>query len=175
MKQKYIISFLLFFLPLTIFAQEGKDFILTMSGDTLYGEIKFSRSSKQVTFYRYGIKKRKTKFQASTISYFGLSDKKDYQKVYTVVKMHPLEEVFVEVLTKGKINLFYYDTSESKHYINGDRYRYFVSTSELRPIKISPRSYKQILKTLMKEHPELVKQLKNYEDVPRIVRKYNQA
>ena len=169
MKQKITISFVCFLLSISMFAQKGKDFILTMNQDTLYGKIKFSRKDKSVTFYH---KKGKTKFRASTIGYFGLHERNKI-KVYKIVRMFPREDVFVEVITEGKINLYYYDTRESKHYINGDKYRYFVSNSELEPIKISPRSYKNILKVFLKEQAALLDEVQDYEDVPRIIKKYN--
>jgi len=170
MIQKITISFICCLLSISMSAQQGEDFILTLNQDTLYGKVKFSRNDKSVIFYH---KKGKIKFQAATIGYFGLHEK-NKMKVYKVARMYPREDVFVEVITEGEINLYYYDTRESKHYINGDLYRYFISNSELEPIKMSPRSYKSILKYFLKEQPDLLEELQDYEDVPRIIKKYNQ-
>lgn len=170
MNRKITISFICCLLSISMSAQQGADFILTLNQDTLYGKIKFSRNDKSVTFRH---NKKKTKFKATTINYFGLQDQNE-MKVYTVATLYPREDVFVEVITEGEVNLYYYDTRQSKHYIDGDEYRYFVGNSELEPIKISPRSYKGILKYFLKEQPALLNELQDYEDVPRIIKKYNQ-
>lgn len=170
MKKNFTFIFLLFFLPLSLFSQRGKDFILTMNKDTLYGKVKINVKSDILTFQYKG---EKVEFHASTIDYFGIH-RKGKTRIYKTLINNWEEYIFVEVLTEGRLNLYYYDTAGNHRYTSADPFRYYIGNESIYPIRMSPRAYKNMMEMMVKDQPDLLAQMGDYEDVPRIIRKYNQ-
>ena len=170
MKRNFTVIGMLLLLPLCLVAQKGKDFILTMNKDTLYGKVKFSGKSDIINFNYKG---EKVDFHASTIDYFGVH-RKGQTHIYKTLINNWKEYIFVEVLSEGRLNLYYYDTAGNHRYTSADPYRYYIGNEEIYPIRMSPRAYKNMMKMMVKDQPDLLTQMGDYEDVPRIIRKYNQ-
>ena len=169
MKKNFTLIGLFCFLPLLLSAQQGQDFILTLSKDTLYGKIKFSTKSDLIIFKYKG---KKVEFHASTIDYFGIYEKGQVD-IYKTLLNNWEEYIYVKVLDEGKLNLYYYDTAGNHRYTSADPYRYYIGREDLYPIRMSPRAYKNMMKWMVTDHPDLLAQMGNYEDVPRIIRTYN--
>ena len=140
-----------------------------MSQDTLYGKIRFSPKAESIAFLHKG---KKTIFHVSTLTYFGIN-RNGKTQVYKILVNHWKEYIFVEVLTEGKLDLYYYDTKYNERYTSSDPYRYYIGTEEINPIRMSPRSYRYILERMFNDRSGLLAQLADYEDVPRIVKEYN--
>ncbi len=170
MKRKFYLFWTLLLLPLFLYSQNDKDFILTLNQDTLYGKVSFNPKAKLVSFRHKG---KKTFFHVSTLTYFGINRNGNTQ-VYKILVNHWKEYIYVEVLSEGKLDLYYYDTKYNERYTRADPYRYYIGNDTMHPIRMSPRSYKYILKYMLTDESELLAQLSDYEDVPRIVRQYNQ-
>lgn len=169
MKQQITLFCILLFFPMLLFSQAKKDFILNINRDTLFGKIKMSNKSGVLTFH-HG--RKKVTFHASTIDYFGKYRKGQYQVFKTLVNNRG-EDIFVKVLSEGKVNLYYYDTADNELYTQADPFRYYIGTEEIYPIRMSPRSYNGLMKMMVKDQPNLLTQLAGYEDVPRIIKRYN--
>ena len=170
MNKVLLFASLFFFLPLLLIAQKNQDFILTMQKDTLYGKIKLNLKTNVITFDYQG---NRVSFEAKTIDNFGIF-RKGQTHVYKTITNDWKEEVFVEVLAEGTLNLYRYDTSGNKHYEeDAFDYRYYLSESNEGYIRVTPRSYKNVLKKIVKNQPYLLAQKIGYEDVPRIVGEYN--
>ncbi len=169
MKKNFTLFWILIILPLSVYGQKGKDFILTMKQDTLYGKVKFNNKLDGITF-RY--KGEKIEFHASTITYFGVKNK-GITRVYKTLINNWEEYIFVEVIDEGKLNLYYYDTAGNDRYTSADPFRYYIGDSDIYPIRMSPRSYKSMMKMMFKGQPNLLAELSDYEDVPRIIKEYN--
>ena len=156
-----------FFLSFALPAQEGKDFILTLRKDTLYGKIKLNLKANMLTFDYRG---NKVSFQAKTIEEFGIF-RKGQTHVFKTITNNRDEEIFVEVLAEGTLNLYRYFTSGNSLYEEDTvGYRYYLNKLNEGYIRVSPRSYKNILKKMVKNQPYLLAQ---FEDVPRIIQAYN--
>jgi len=170
MKKNFTLFWILVILPLSLCGQKGKDFILTISQDTLYGKIKFNQKPGIITF-RY--KGKKVAFHASTINYFGVN-RDGITRVYKPLVNNWKKDIFVEVLSEGNVNLYYYDTAGNDLYTSADPFRYYIGNSDIYPIRMSPRSYRFLMKMMVTGQPDLLAQLSGYEDVPRIIKRYNQ-
>lgn len=158
-----------FSLSSLLWAQENKDFFLTMQGDTLYGKIKLDGRSNTIVFQYQG---DKVEFHASTIEYFGIYKKGKY-RTYKTIQNDKQKEVFVEVLTEGTLNLYRYDTSGDDRYEKEDSFRYFICEEDMVTMRVTPKSYKSILKLCCKNQPQLLAQRIEYQDVPKIIEAYN--
>ena len=172
MKRNFTLSLISLLFPLFLFAQQGKGFILTMKQDTLYGKVRINNKLDGISFQYEG---KKVELHASTITYFGLK-KNGTTRIYKTLINNWEEYIFVEVLAEGKLNLYHYDTAGNDRYTRSDPYRYYIGSSNIYPIRMSPRSYRSLMKMMVRiveEEPELLGQLADYEDVPRIIRKYN--
>lgn len=170
MKKNFILCCIFLLLPLFSYSQNDKDFILTLSLDTLYGKIRFSPKAESISFHHKG---KKTIFHVSTLSYFGVN-RNGKTQVYKILVNHWKEYIFVKVLAEGKLDLYYYDTKYNERYTRSDPYRYYIGNEQINPIRMSPRSYRHILERMLTDRAGLMAQLSDYEDVPRIVRQYNQ-
>ncbi len=170
MKKNFTLFWILLILPLFLYSQNDKDFILTLSQDTLYGKVQFSPLEENISFRHKG---KKTNFHVSTLTYFGIN-RNGKTKVYKILTNHWKEYIYVEVLTEGKLNLYYYDTKYNERYKNSDPYRYYIGNAEINPIRVTPRSYRYILEKIFIDRSSLLTQLSNYADVPRIIKQYNQ-
>lgn len=160
------------FLSISMWGQtKNKDFIITMNKDTLYGKIKFDPKANIVYFHYQG---DKILFNAATIDNFGIN-RKGVTHVYKSITNDWKEEVFVEVLSEGKINLYRYDTSGNDLYKDDAfKYRYYISSQQKNYlVRVTPRSYKSILKMRLENQPDLLLQNITYEDVPAIIAAYN--
>ena len=83
------------------------------------------------------------------------------------------DEVFVEVLTHGKINLYRYYTSGNDFYKeDAFNYRYYIQ-QEGKLLRGSPRSYKSILRQIFKPKSNSWVHAIAYEDVPQFIALYN--
>jgi len=169
MKKNFTLIGVLLVLPLFLFAQQGRDYILTMNQDTLYGKIRFNQKSDIISFQYKG---EKVDFHASTINYFGVT-RKGITRIYKTLINNWEEYIFVEVLTEGKLNLYYYDTAGNHRYTSADPFRYYIGNSDIYPIRMSPRAYKNMMKMMVTDQPDLLAQMGDYDDVPRIIKKYN--
>lgn len=169
MNKKFTLIGIVLLLPMFLLAQKGKDFILTMNQDTLYGKIKFNQKSDIISFQYKG---EKVEFHASTINYFGVH-RKGTTRIYKTLINNWKEYIFVEVLSEGRLNLYYYDTAGNHRYTSADPYRYYIGNNDIYPIRMSPRAYKNLMKMMVKDSPDLLAQMGTYEDVPRIIKKYN--
>ncbi len=155
------------FLSVALTAQEGKDFILTMHKDTLYGKIKLDLKTNILTFEYQG---DKVSFKARTIDQFGIF-RKGQTHVYKTITNDWNEEIFVEVLVEGTLNLYRYFTSGNALYKkDAVGYRYYLNKANEGYIRVTPRSYKNILQKMVKNKTYLLAQ---FEDVPMIIQAYN--
>ncbi len=155
------------FLSVALTAQEGKDFILTMHKDTLYGKIKLDLKTNILTFEYQG---DKVSFKARTIDQFGIF-RKGQTHVYKTITNDWNEEIFVEVLVEGTLNLYRYFTSGNALYEkDAVGYRYYLNKENEGYIRVTPRSYKNILQKMVKNKTYLLAQ---FEDVPMIIQAYN--
>jgi len=169
MKKNFILIGVLLFLSVSLFAQKGVDYIVTLTKDTVYGKVRFNPYTNVINFSYHG---DKMNFHASTIEHFGII-RKGKLHTYTSIVNDWKETVFVEVLTKGKLHVYLYDTSGNDHYSRKDPYRYYVGKSKSTLLRVSPRSYRNALGLLISDHPRLLAQAKQYEDVPKIIQSYN--
>jgi len=172
MTKNFTLFSILLLLPLCLCAQKDNGFILTMKQDTLYGKVRINNKLDGISFQYEG---KKVELHASSITYFGVK-KKGTTRIYKTLINNWEEYIFVEVLTEGKFNLYHYDTAGNDRYTRSDPYRYYIGSSNIYPIRMSPRSYRSMMKMMVRiveEEPELLGQLADYEDVPRIIRKYN--
>jgi len=169
MNKKMLLLWIGILLSSLLFAQEEKDFFLTMQGDTLYGKIKLDRRSNTIAFQYQG---DKITFHASTIESFGIYKKGKY-RTYKTIQNNNKKEVFVEVLTEGALNLYRYNTSGDERYQKEDSFRYFICEEDTVVMRVTPKSYKVILKRCCKDQPQLLTQRIDYQDVPRIIKAYN--
>ena len=164
-----LLLWIAFLLSSLLWAQEEKDFLLTMKADTLYGKIKLDGRSNTIVFQYKG---DKIPFHASTFEHFGIYQKGKY-RTYKTIQNSVKEEIIVEVLTEGTLNLYRYDTTGDKRYGKGDNFRYFICEGDKIKMRVTPKSYKTILKLCIKTQPYLLAQQIVYEDVPRIIEEYN--
>jgi len=172
MAKNILLLLSLFFLSISLQSQNDKDFLLTLQKDTLFGKIKFDTKTNVLIFY---YQKQKVVFDAATINHFGIH-RKGVTRIYKSITNDWKDEVSVEVLTEGKLNLYRYNTLDNKHYEPGSDcgYRYYLGETNKDLIRLSPTSYKKILKMVIKEFPSLLLQRILFKDVPRIIQTYNQ-
>ena len=107
MKKNFILIGILLSLSVSLLAQNGVDYIVTLAKDTVYGKVRFNPSTNVIVFSYHG---DKMNFHASTIEHFGIF-RKGKLHIYTSIVNDWKETVFVEVLTEGKLNVYLYDTS----------------------------------------------------------------
>lgn len=169
MKKNFILSSIFLILPLFLCAQSGKDFILSLNQDTLFGKITFSLKAETISFKHKG---KKTNFHISTLTYFGVN-RNGKNLVYKTLINHWKEYIFVQVLSEGKLDLYHYDTKYNERYTRSDPYRYYIGNTDIYPIRMSPRSYRHILERMITDQSSLLAQQYNYEDVPKIIKQYN--
>lgn len=160
------------FLSISLWGQKkNNDFIITMNKDTLYGKVKFNPKTNVVYFYYQG---DKVVFNAATIENFGIN-RRGITRIFKAITNDWKDEVFVEILSEGKINLYRYDTSGNDLY-KGDAfyYRYYISNPQKSHLlRVTPRSYKTILKMRIENQPSLLAQQIDYEQFPDIIAAYN--
>ncbi len=158
-----------FLISSMLWAQKEDDFFLTMRGDTLYGKIRLDSKSNTIIFWYQG---DKLTFHASTIESFGIYKKGKY-RTFKTIQNDEKKEVFVEVLTEGTLNLYRYDTTGDKRYNKEDNFRYFICEDDTVIMRVTPRSYKRVLKICLKDKPHLLARRIEYQDIPKIVEAYN--
>ena len=109
------------------YAQEKKDYLLTLQQDTLYGKILTeSYGSAPITFI-YG--KNKMIYQPSSIQFFGIYRDKNYRHFKSLTSEGG-KSIFVQIMVNGPIKLYKY--SEEHIHINTTqkRYVYFFGSAD---------------------------------------------
>lgn len=173
MKNKIFIISLLSTLPLLIFAQNNKDYILTINQDTLFGNIKNNLDWESITFVH---QKKKVFFHAGTIQYFSIFRNGEYLR-YKSIKDTNGTNLFVQILNEGKIKL--YKAAEQYHRFakfNHFERMYYVGPSEEDLVAMNELDYSIFIKNIAKEFPDLAPELKllSFENLPKLVAMYNE-
>jgi len=153
-------------------AQKGKDYILTLQKDTLFGEILVTQGIDPIAFKHQG---HKMSYHPSSIKYFGIFRNKAYHH-FKVLKSKEGKAVFVEIMATGKINLYKYTEKHIFPNSTLNRYVYLMGASDKQLITFSSSSYQRILGHFLKKRPSLLAQLtsSSFSEVPKLINQYNQ-
>lgn len=172
-KRIYLLLFFACICTLAI-AQKNKDFILTLSKDTIFGKVSISPESAHITFQH---KRKKLYFHAKTLNAFGIYNKKDGYKYYKSIKNGLGNSIFVEILDEGPfIKLYKYAKREKIENNYHTRNLYYIGRSDKKLSTITPASYEHAMRVLVKDHPDLLTEIEriSYKEVPNIVASLNE-
>lgn len=153
-------------------AQKGKDYILTLQKDTLFGEILINQGIDPIAFKHQG---HKMSYHPSSIQFFGVFRDEEYQH-FKVFKSQEGKAVFVEIMATGKINLYKYTEKHIFPNSTLKRYVYLMGPSDGKLTTLSSSSYQRILRHFLKKRPSLLAQLTSasFTEVPNLINQYNQ-
>lgn len=156
-----------------VFAQKNKDFILTLSKDTIFGNVTLNTTAAHITFMH---KRKKVYFHPKTLNSFGIYNKKRGYKYYKSITNARGTSMFVEVLNDGPIKLYKYQKKEKVANIQYHKSLYYIGRSDERLTTITPESYERTIKVLVKDYPTLLTQVEHisYQEVPNIIASLNQ-
>lgn len=171
-KRIYLILFITSICTLA-FAQKHKDFILTLNKDTIFGNVTLNTSVAHITFTH---KRKRVYFHPKTLKAFGIFDKKKGYKYYKSITNNRGTAMFVEVLDQGPIKLYKYQKREKIANAEYSKSLYYIGRSDEALSTITPNSYEQTMKALVKDHPALLTQVEriSYQQVPNIIASLNQ-
>lgn len=154
---KFIISFLLLLLsPIVLICQNGT---INTSKGILDGELKINSSNKSIVLFKRSNDAEFQEYQASIIEQFTIGN-----HIYKSI-INPINnsKEFRELLTKGKIELFYGDSKKgylSFYVVKGDKTYLLEQTSRKEYDSIIEKqstSHIRTLKLLLIDHPDLMK------------------
>jgi len=170
MHKKLLLLWGVLFLSLPLWAQKGKDFLLTMKEDTLYGKIKIQNRFNSIAFHYQG---ERVGFHATTIKKFGIHQK-GKTRLFKTIDDDRKKRVIVEILIQGKLNLYRYNTIGDEDFTRLEHFRYFLGKKDTELVNITPISYKNALQFFMQDQPNLLAQKIAYGDIPKIIEQYNE-
>lgn len=118
--------------------------------------------------------KQKITFHPTTIQSFGVFNGEAYQ-IYETLSSEKGQAIFVEVVAKGKANLYKYVEKRIATNSTQDRYVYFFGTSKEELTVISSSNYRRILGAFLSGHPSLIEQLERtaFDEIPNLIQSYN--
>ena len=153
-------------------AQKGKDYMLTLQKDTLFGDIFLQRGIDPIVFKHKGLKMN---YHPSSIQFFGIFRNNGYQH-FKVLRSKQGKAVFVEIMGIGKIYLYKYTEEHIFPNLTLNRYVYLMGESDEKLTTISSSSYQRILGHFFKKNPALLTQLAttSFAEVPKLIYQYNQ-
>jgi len=147
-------------------------YIISLSGDTTYGEIDSRGDIKLATYciFRNGMNSESVVFKPEDISGYGITE----GKVYISQSLPGKGPRFLEYLVNGKLSLYYYREGKGDHYLikkEGDTIRELPAKKDL--IEIDGIKYHRTSKELIyllavmtQEAPQVRDKIK-YIDVPK--------
>lgn len=155
------------------FAQKKKDFILTLSKDTIFGNVTLNASVAHITFKH---KRKRVYFHPKTLKAFGIYDKKDGYKYYKSITNARGTSMFVEVLTEGSFKLYRYQKTEIIADSKYTKNLYYMGRTEERLSTITQDSYANTIRALIKDYPTLSTDAENttFKEFPNIVASLNE-
>lgn len=154
------------------FAQNKKDFILTLSKDTIFGNIILNATAAHITFKH---KRKKVYFHPKTLKAFGIYDKKSGYKYYKSITNARGTSMFVEVLSEGSFKLYKYQKTEIIADAKFTKNLYYMGRTEKRLSTITPDSYSNAIKALIKNYPTLTTSAEktSFQEFPNLVASLN--
>lgn len=155
------------------FAQKNKDFILTLNQDTIFGNVTLNSSVAHIIFKH---KRKKVYFHPKTLKAFGVFDKAEGYKYYKSITNARGTSMFVEVLTEGSFNLYKYQKTKVTANAKYTKNLYYIGRTDEKLSTITPDSYENAIKALVKTHPVLSTKAENssFNEFPNLVASLNQ-
>lgn len=146
--------------------------MLTMQQDTIFGNIKMEQGLDPITLSYQGLKAR---YHPSSIQFYGVYRNNQYQHFKTITSKGG-RSLFVEIMERGAVDLYKYSELHIRENEVYDRYIYLIKNIDDKLIYMSSSSYQRILANFLKKHPNLLTQLaiSSYEEVPKLIKQYNQ-
>lgn len=156
-----------------VFAQKNKDFILTLNQDTVFGNVTLNTSAAHITFKH---NRKRVYFHPKTLKAFGIYDKKDGYKHYKSITNARGTSMFVEVLSEGSFKLYKYQKTEIIADAKYTKNLYYIGRTEERLSTITPDSYENAIRALVKNYPTLSIEAKNssYQEFPNLIASINE-
>lgn len=171
MKKSIFYCYFLCCLSFSSNAQNGKDYILTLQKDTLFGEILMEQGLDPIIFKHKGLK---IQYYPSSIQFFGILKDNKYHH-FKSLKSKYGRAVFAQIMATGKTQLYKY--SEKHLFPNStlSRFVYLMGATDNQLTTISSSSYQRILRDFFKDTSTLLSQLTNtsFDDVPKLIKQHN--
>lgn len=160
------------FLFSTLNGQKPQDFIISMTGDSIFGKIKFF--PYKIIFKSKGIK---ASFYPETVQNFGIYKKelRGYV-IFKPIRTYNKKKVFLKELSEGPLKLFKHSDAPRVTNINV-RTSYYVGRTTESLQRLSIDYYKPVLGYFFKENATSTSQLSqaNFFDIPELVRQFNET
>ncbi len=156
-----------------VFAQKNKDFILTMNQDTVFGKVTLNTSVAHITFKH---KRKRVYFHPKTLKAFGIYDKNTGYKYYKSITNARGTSMFVEVLVEGSFKLYKYEKTEMIANSKYTKNLYYIGRTDERLSTITPDSYENAIKVLVRDHPTLSVEAEqsSFQEFPNLIASLNQ-
>jgi len=171
-KRIFLLTFICCICTFT-FAQKNQDFILTLNKDTIFGDVTLNASVDHITFKH---KRKRVYFHPKTLKAFGIYNKMTGYKYYKSITNGKGISMFVEILTEGPFNLYKYEKTKIKANMNSTKNLYLIGRTDEKLSTITPASYKNAIKALVKKHPTLSNKAKksSFQEFPTLIASLNE-
>lgn len=154
------------------FAQKHKDYIISLTQDTIFGKISLY-DAPNVVFRHH---KKKFQFHPASIGNFGVLENGEYQ-VYKSIKNAKGAFAIVRVIDNRKLKLYEYKKRIKRQLsVKTERF-YMIGYSDQKLTTLSPTTFGKAMSAFFKDKPNLLPQLATsaYEQIPQLVSAYNQS
>jgi len=173
--KKSIFSLILLFIG-GLFLSGQSDYLISMNGDTVFGQIKFFAHSNKIVFKKGSAK---ATFFPETISQFSVYKKQTNSfDSYKTIRINKEEEVFLKVLANGAIELYEAIEHDTSNLLELKvKKSYYLGRTDKSLHLLVPEYYEPVLYHYLKDNPAIVAKIKGvtFYDIPDLIKTYNKT